>query len=67
VTAIELYTYSFNKFKIENWKKRSRNRTGWEKSIREVKVCIGLWSHLRGRRSDRNDFIISSDVALIIL
>jgi hypothetical protein len=28
--------------KIKNWKKRSQNRADWEKSIKEVKVCIGL-------------------------
>jgi len=65
VTGIELYTYRYKKFKIKNWKERSRNRTDWEKSIREAKVCIGLWCHLR-RRSDQNDFIILSDVVLII-
>jgi 3'-phosphoadenosine 5'-phosphosulfate sulfotransferase len=28
--------------KIKNGKERSRNRVDWVKSIKEVKVCIGL-------------------------
>jgi hypothetical protein len=36
-----VYT-DINKCKIKNWKERSRNRTDWEKSIKEVKVHIRL-------------------------
>jgi hypothetical protein len=31
-----------NRCKIKNWEERSKNRADWEKSIKEVKVCIGL-------------------------
>jgi len=31
-----------NKWKIKNWKEKSKNRAYWEKSIKVVKVCIGL-------------------------
>jgi hypothetical protein len=31
-----------NKYKITNWKERSRNRAGWEKSMKEAEVCIRL-------------------------
>jgi len=33
---------AINKCKITNWKEGSKNRADWEKSIKEVKVCIGL-------------------------
>jgi hypothetical protein len=36
-----------NKCKIMNWKERSKSRAGWEESIQEVKVCIGLYCHHR--------------------
>ena len=38
-----------NKWKIANWKERSDNRADWEKSIKEAKVRIRLWCHLRRR------------------
>jgi hypothetical protein len=38
-----------NKFIIENWKKRSRKRADWEKSIKEAKVHVGLSCDLRRR------------------
>ena len=33
---------AINKFKITNWKERSKNRADWEKSIKETKLHIGL-------------------------
>ena len=41
-----------HKSKIKNWKERSRNRSDWEKSTKEVKISIGLYCHLRRRRRD---------------
>ena len=36
-----------NKCKIKKWKKRSKDRADSEKSIKEVKLLIGLYCHLR--------------------
>ena len=42
-----------NRCKIKNWKERSKNGAGWEKSIQEATVSIGLQCHLRRRRRRR--------------
>jgi len=39
--------------KIKNWQRRLKNRADWEKSIKKVKVRIGLQYCLRRRRRRR--------------
>jgi hypothetical protein len=42
-----------NSRKIKNWNGRSKNRADWEKSIKQVKVRIGLYCLLRRKRRRR--------------
>jgi len=50
---MELCTYIHTdiiRCKIKKWKKRSKNRSDWRKSMKEAKVRKGLYCHLRRRR-----------------
>jgi hypothetical protein len=38
-----------NRCKTEKWKERLKNRGDWEKSMKEVKVRMELYCHLRRR------------------
>jgi hypothetical protein len=37
----------------ENWRVRSKNRADWEKSFKETKARIGLYSHVKRRKRRR--------------